>query len=113
MLAHQESAELAKRLVRETLAQEGLEDAQELTIHSDRGPSMTSKTLGQFYADLSITRSLSRPYTSNDNPFSEAQFRTLKYRPEFPDRFGSHQHGLSFLRHFFGWYLCEHQPLSV
>jgi putative transposase len=108
MLAHRESAELAKRLIRETLEKEGIQGGQELTIHSDRGPSMTSKTLGQLLADLSITRSLSRPYTSNDNPFSEAQFRTLKYRPEFPDRFGSHQHGLSFLRPFFHWYNEEH-----
>jgi transposase-like protein len=75
---------------------------------SDRGPSMTSKTLRQLLADLSITRSLSRPYTSNDNPFSEAQFSTLKYRPAFPDRFGSYQHGLSFLRPFFHWCNEEH-----
>jgi putative transposase len=108
MLAQRETAELAKRLIRETLEKEGIADGQELTVHSDRGPSMTSKTLGQLLADLSITRSLSRPYTSNDNPFSEAQFRTLKYRPEFPDRFGSYQHGLSFLRPFFHWYNEEH-----
>jgi len=108
MLAQRESAELAKRLIRETLEKEGIADGQDLTVHSDRGPSMTSKTLGQLLADLSITRSLSRPYTSNDNPFSEAQFRTLKYRPEFPDRFGSYQHGLSFLRPFFHWYNEEH-----
>jgi putative transposase len=108
MLAQRESAELAKRLIRESLEKQQIEDGQELTIHSDRGPSMTSKTLGQLLADLSITRSLSRPYTSNDNPFSESQFRTLKYRPEFPDRFGSHQHGLSFLRPFFHWYNEQH-----
>jgi putative transposase len=108
MLAHRESAELAQRLIRETLEKEGIAGGQELTMHSDRGPSMTSKTLGQLLADLSITRSLSRPYTSNDNPFSEAHFRTLKYRPEFPDRFGSHQHGLSFLRPFFHWYNEDH-----
>jgi len=108
MLAQRESAELAKRLIRETLEKEGIDDGRELTVHSDRGPSMTSKTLGQLLADLSITRSLSRPYTSNDNPFSEAQFRTLKYRPEFPDRFGSYQHGLSFLRPFFHWYNEKH-----
>jgi len=109
MLAHQESGELAKRLVRETMEKQGLMDGEELTLHSDRGPSMTSKTLGQLLADLSITRSLSRPYTSNDNPFSEAHFRTLKYRPEFPDRFGSYQDALSFLRHFFRWYNEEHR----
>ncbi len=109
LLAHRESAELAKRLIRETLTKEGIEEGDALTIHSDRGPSMTSKTLGQLLADLSITRSLSRPYTSNDNPFSEAQFRTLKYRPEFPERFGSHEHGLTFLRSFFRWCNEEHR----
>jgi putative transposase len=113
MLAHRESAELAKRLIRETLAQEGIEPGDELTLHSDRGPSMTSKTLGQLLADLAITRSLSRPYTSNDNPFSEAQFRTVKYRPEFPDRFGSYEHGLSFLRSFFPWYNEEHRHSGI
>jgi len=109
MLADQESGELAKRLVRETMEKQGLIDGRELMLHSDRGPSMTSKTLGQLLADLSITRSLSRPYTSNDNPFSEAQFRTLKYRPEFPERFGSRQDALSFLRRFFPWYNEEHR----
>jgi len=109
LLAHRESAELAKRLIRETLVKEGIEEGAALTIHSDRGPSMTSKTLGQFLADLSITRSLSRPYTSNDNPFSEAHFHTLKYRPEFPERFGSHEHGLTFLRSFFPWYNEAHR----
>jgi transposase InsO family protein len=111
MLAHRESAELAKRLLRETLEKEGIQspETHDLFFHSDRGPSMTSKTLGQLLADLSITRSLSRPYTSNDNPFSEAQFRTLKYRPGFPDRFGSSQDALSFLRRFFLWYNEEHR----
>jgi len=113
MLAHQESGELAKRLVRETMERQGLVDGEELTLHSDRGPSMTSKTLGQLLADLSITRSLSRPYTSNDNPFSEAHFRTLKYRPEFPDRFGSYQDAISFLRRFFCWYNEAHRHGGV
>jgi putative transposase len=113
MLAHRESAELAKRLIRDTLANEGIEAGSELTLHSDRGPSMISKTLGQFLADLAITRSLSRPYTSNDNPFSEAHFRTVKYRPDFPERFGSHEHGLSFLRAFFPWYNEEHRHSGI
>ncbi len=113
MLAHHESAELAKRLIRDTLAKEGIEAGGELTLHSDRGPSMTSKTLGQFLAGLAITRSLSRPYTSNDNPFSEAHFRTVKYRPEFPDHFGSYEHGLSYLRGFFAWYNEEHRHSGI
>jgi putative transposase len=113
MLAHRESAELAKRLIRDTLAKEGIETEGELILHSDRGPSMTSKMLGQFLAGLAITRSLSRPYTSNDNPFSEAHFRTVKYRPEFPDRFGSYEHGLSYLRRFFPWYNEEHRHSGI
>jgi putative transposase len=113
MLAQRESAELARRLIRETLEKEGIVEGGALTIHSDRGPSMTSKTLGQFLADLCITRSLSRPYTSNDNPFSEAHFRTVKYRPEFPERFGSHEHGLCFLRSFFPWYNEQHRHSGI
>jgi transposase InsO family protein len=113
MLAHRESADLAKRLIRETLAKEGIAAGDELTLHSDRGPAMTAKTLGQFLADLAITRSLSRPYTSNDNPFSEAHFRTVKYRPDFPERFGSHEDALAFLRTFFPWYNEAHRHSGI
>ena len=74
---------------------------------------MTSKTVGQLLADLSITRSLTRPYTSNDNPFSESQFRTLKSRPEFPERFGSQQDALGFLRRFFPWYNEVHRHSGI
>jgi putative transposase len=112
LLADRESGTLAQRLVRETLEKQGL-GAAALTLHSDRGPAMTSKTLAQLLADLSITRSLARPYTSNDNPFSEAQFRTLKSRPAFPDRFGSREHGLSFLRPFFHWYNHAHRHSGI
>jgi putative transposase len=112
LLADRESGALAKRLVHETLEKQGL-DGTALTLHSDRGPAMTSKTLAQLLADLSITRSLTRPYTSNDNPFSEAQFRTLKSRPAFPDRFGSREHGVSFLRPFFHWYNHEHRHSGI
>ena len=113
LLADRESGTLAKRLVRETVEKQGLGDATTLTLHSDRGAAMTSKTLGQLLADLSITASLSRPYTSNDNPFSESQFRTLKSRPAFPDRFGSREHGLSFLRSFFAWYHHDHRHSGI
>jgi len=112
LLADRESGALAKRLVQETLEKQGIGPVG-LTLHSDRGPAMTSKTLAQFLADLSITASLSRPYTSNDNPFSEAQFRTLKSRPAFPDRFGSREHGVSFLRPFFHWYNHEHRHSGI
>jgi putative transposase len=107
MLAQRESAALAKRLIQETCLKEGV-DRGELTMHSDRGPSMTSKTLALLLADLGVTKSHSRPHVSNDNPFSEAQFKTLKYRPEFPDRFGSPEHGLVVCRDVFHWYNHEH-----
>ena len=112
LLADRESATLARRLIKESCEKEGIAEAV-LTLHSDRGPAMTSKTVGQLLADLSITRSLTRPYTSNDNPFSESQFRTLKSRPEFPERFGSQQDALGFLRRFFPWYNEEHRHSGI
>jgi len=108
LLAERETAELAKRLIRETIEKEGVSEEQ-LTLHSDRGPSMTSKSVAQLLADLGVTKSHTRPYTSNDNAFSESQFRTLKYRPEFPKRFGSLEDALSFCRPFFHWYNHEHR----
>ena len=79
-----------------------------MTIHADRGSSMTSKPVAFVLADLGVTKTHSRPHVSDDNPFSESQFKTLKYRPEFPDRFGSLQHARSFCREFFPWYHTEH-----
>ena len=83
LLAHRESADLARRLIRETVVKQGVVEEQ-LTIHSDRGPSMTSHGVAQLLASLGVTKSHSRPQVSNDNPFSESQFKTLKYWPEFP-----------------------------
>jgi putative transposase len=83
MIAHRESATLAKKLIEESCQRHGITPGQ-LAIHADRGPSMTSKTIAHLYADLGVTQSHSRPNVSNDNPFSEAQFKTLKYRPDFP-----------------------------
>ena len=83
MVAHRESATLAERLIRETCARQGIGRAQ-LTVHADRGPAMTSKPVAFLLADLGVTKTHSRPHVSNDNPFSEAQFKTLKYRPYFP-----------------------------
>ncbi|MCH7876561.1 MAG: transposase, partial [Gemmatimonadetes bacterium] len=80
----------------------------QLMIHAERGPPMKAKATAQLLADLGIGHSHSRPHVSNDNPFSESQFKTLKYRPEFPDRFGSPEHAVSFLRPFFAWYNGEH-----
>ncbi len=91
--------------------QEGLAaapTAAKLTIHADRGPAMTSKTVALLFSDLDILRSHSRPYVSDDNPFSESHFRTLKYRPEFPDRFGSLEHARQVCRTLFAWYNAEH-----
>ena len=95
MLAPHESAVLAERLIAATYAKHGIHPGQ-LTLHADRGPSMTSKPVALLLADLGVTKTHSRPHVSNDNPFSEAQFKTLKYCPEFPERFGSLEDGRAF-----------------
>ena len=107
MLAQRESQHLAERLIRETVVKEGVARDQ-LTIHSDRGPSMRSQTVAQLLATLGITKSHSRPHVSDDNPFSESQLKTLKYRPEFPERFASIEHGLDFCGKFFHWQNHDH-----
>ena len=112
LLARVESAALAKQLIEETCLRQGISQAQ-LTIHSDRGPSMTSKTVALLLSDLGVTKSLSRPHVSNDNPYSEAQFKTLKYRPGFPQRFGSEQDGRTHCRAFFAWYNNEHRHSGI
>ena len=112
MLATQESNALAKHLIAETCRRQGIEPGQ-LTTHSDRGPSMTSKPVALLLADLGVTKSFSRPHTSNDNPYSEAQFKTLKYQPGFPERFGSLQHGRGYCQTFFGWYNTEHHHSGI
>jgi putative transposase len=108
MLAHRESAALAERLIRETCERQGVTPGQ-LTIHADRGSSMTAKPVALLLSDLGVTKSHSRPHVSNDNPFSESQFKTMKYRPDFPDRFGAIEHGRAHCRDFFGWYNDEHR----
>jgi len=112
MVAHRESATLAEKLIRETCARQGIVPGT-LTLHADRGPSMTSKPVAFLLADLGITKSHSRPYVSDDNPFSEAQFKTLKYRPEFPDRFGSIVDARGFCQRFFPWYNTEHHHSGI
>jgi len=107
MVAYRESAPLAQRLIEKTLEHQGIEPGK-LTLHADRGPSMTSKPVAFLLAELGVTKSHSRPYVSNDNPYSESQFKTLKYRPEFPERFGSYQDARGFLGEFFPWYNHEH-----
>ncbi len=112
MLASRESATLAERLLAETILRQGVERDQ-LTIHSDRGPSMASKPVALLLADLGVTKSHSRPHCSNDNPYSEAQFRTLKYRPEFPERFGSIEDARAFCSEFFDWYNHQHRHSGI
>ena len=112
MLAHRESADLARRLIRETVIKQGVV-ADQLTIHSDRGPSMTSQGVAQLLASLGVTKSHSRPHVSNDNPFSESQFKTLKYCPDFPDRFASYEHAHGFCGRFFPWYNDQHYHSGI
>jgi putative transposase len=107
MVAHGESATLAERLIRETCTRQRIAREQ-LTIHADRGSAMTSKPVAFLLADLGITKTQSRPHVSNDNPFSEAQFKTLKYRPAFPNRFGAIQDVRAHCHVFFPWYNTEH-----
>jgi putative transposase len=107
MVADREGKELARQFIAETCAKQDIAPGQ-LTIHADRGSSMTSKPVAFMLADLGVTKTHSRPHVSDDNPFSESQFKTLKYRPEFPDRFGSLQHARSFCQEFFPWYNTEH-----
>jgi putative transposase len=108
LLATRETAELAERLLGETIRKQNVV-ADQLTIHADRGTSMASKPVALLLADLGVTKSHSRPHCSNDNPYSEAQFKTLKYRPEFPGRFGSIEDGRAFCQRFFRWYNHEHR----
>jgi len=108
MVAMRESAELAKRLIEESCAKQNIQTGQ-LTLHADRGTSMSSKPVAFLLADLGITKTHSRPHVSDDNPYSESQFRTLKYRPEFPDRFGCIQDSRAFCQGFFRWYNEEHR----
>lgn len=112
MVAERESAMLAERLIRETCERQGIVKDQ-LTIHADRGVSMRSKTVAQLMADLGVTRSHSRPHVCDDNPYSESQFKTLKYHPSFPGQFGSLEDARLFLRHFFDWYNDEHRHSGV
>ena len=107
MIAYRESAELAKRLIDHSCRKQLIAPGQ-LTIHADRGSSMKSKPVALLMADLGVTKTHSRPHVSDDNPYSESQFRTLKYHPGFPDRFGSIEDARGFCQSFFRWYNYEH-----
>jgi putative transposase len=108
MVATRESAALAEKLITATCAKQGI-TAGQLTIHADRGSSMTSKPVAFLLADLGVIQSHSRPHVSNDNPYSEAQFKTLKYRPGFPGRFASIEAARAHCQAFFPWYNQEHR----
>jgi len=112
MVAPAESAVLAQRLIADTCEKQQITPGQ-LTLHADRGSSMKSKPVALLLADLGITKTHSRPYTSDDNPFSESQFKTLKYRPDFPARFGSLEDARVFCQAFFAWYNGEHRHSGI
>jgi putative transposase len=112
MIAPRETGAFAERLITETLRKQSI-NRDQLTFHSDRGAPMTSKPVAHLLADLGVTKSHSRPYTSTDNPYSEAQFKTLKYRPQFPGRFDSIEQAHEFCKEFFGWYNLEHRHSGI
>ena len=112
MIANRENACLAKELIDVTCFRQGV-NRDELTIHADRGSPMTSKTVAQLLVDLGIEKSHSRPHVSNDNPYSEAQFKTMKYRPDYPKRFGSIMDARAWAREFFTWYNEEHHHSGI
>ena len=112
MVALRESAGLASKLIEETCEKQNIQPGQ-LGLHADRGSAMRSKPVALLLADLSVTKTHSRPYTSNDNPYSESQFRTMKYRPEFPDRFGCIQDSRAFCQTFFPWYNDDHRHSGI
>jgi transposase InsO family protein len=112
LVATRESAALAQQFIAETCAKQAIPPGQ-LTVHADRGPSMTSKPVALLLADLGVTKTHSRPYVSNDNPFSESHFKTLKWRPDFPAQFGSLAHARAHCRAFFAWYNTTHRHAGI
>jgi len=109
---HRESAQLAKALIAQACEQQQITRDQ-LTVHADRGSAMRGKPVAFLLADLGVLKTHSRPYTSTDNPYSEAQFKTLKYRPEFPERFDSIEQARAFCRSFFAWYNDQHRHSGI
>jgi putative transposase len=112
MLARREGADLAERLLRESFARQGIVEGQ-LTVHSDRGPAMVAQSLAQFLTAIGVGKSHGRPRVSDDNAFSESQFKTVKYQPDFPDRFGSYEDALGYCRQLFPWYNDEHRHSGI
>jgi transposase InsO family protein len=112
LVAERERSDIARELIEECCIRQAIQPGQ-LTLHADRGSSMQSKPVAHLLSDLGVTKSHSRPYVSDDNPFSESNFKTLKYRPEFPDRFGSIEDSRSLCRDFFPWYNEEHHHSGI
>ena len=112
MVAPKENSKLGQKLIEESIAKQGV-DANTLTVHSDRRSPMTAKSMALLLASLGVTKSHSRPRVSNDNPFSESHFKTLKYRPDFPERFGSLEDARAHCRGFFDWYNNQHYHSSL
>jgi putative transposase len=112
LIAEGESAELAEKLLADTITKHDI-DRDQLTVHADNGSSMASKPVAFLLADLGVTKTHSRPHTSNDNPYSEAQFKTLKYRPDFPASFGGLADARAFCQRFFTWYNTEHYHCGI
>jgi len=112
MITDREAASLAQTLIRDSCEKQRI-GPQQLTLHADRGASMKSKAVAHLLADLGVTKTHSRPRTSDDNPYSEAQFKTLKYRPDFPERFGSIQDAQAHCQRFFHWYNQHHKHSGI
>jgi putative transposase len=112
LVADAESAALADQLISSAYELNGIKPG-ELTVHADRGTSMKSKHVAMLLADLGVTKTHSRPHVSDDNPYSEAHFKTLKYRPDFPERFGSIEDARGFNSDFFRWYNNEHHHTGL
>jgi putative transposase len=112
MAANRETALLAQKLIQQTMEKQNIQPGQ-LTIHADRGSSMKSKPVAFLLSDLGVTKTHSRPHVSDDNPYSEAQFKTLKYRPDFPERFGSLEDARVFCQSFFTWYNNQHHHSGI
>jgi putative transposase len=112
LVADRESEALAVALIEQTCLKQGIQRGQ-LTLHADRGSSMSSKPVAFLLADLGVEKTHSRPHVSNDNPYSESQFKTMKYRPQFPDRFAGIEEARAFCRLFFGWYNNDHRHSGI
>ncbi len=112
MIAHRESAQVAEQLIADTVEKENIAPGT-LTLHADRATSTRSKPVAALLIDLEVAKTHSRPHVSDDNPYSEAQFKTLKYRPDFPDRFGSIEDARVHCRQFFRWYNHEHRHVGI